>query len=362
MRVTFYGTRGSCPVAHPSKIKYGGNTTCLRIESPCLPAGEWLIIDAGTGLLPLSNDFLQQEGKAVTLLHTHYHHDHTQGFALSVFPYLKEVPVTIYGPSDQGVGPREVYQTLMQPPYFPVNWQEVGSHLCSVEILQPNGMVLVIHPEGGKQLLTLEAFERLTSEGEQVPFEPRLKFALAECLVIRMHRSNHPERTISYRFEERPSKLSFAFATDHENQDGLPTRFISHLRDADLLVMDSQYTRETYEQRTAGWGHGTPDHCARVAKAAGVKALGLTHHDPASSDAQVEAIVETARTLLHEQGVSTPVFGCWDYLTVEIGKVEASATGDTSPGQAGENEVESNSTGAGNTEQPKSMVRPNPVS
>ena len=26
MQVTFYGTRGSCPVAHTSKIKYGGNT------------------------------------------------------------------------------------------------------------------------------------------------------------------------------------------------------------------------------------------------------------------------------------------------------------------------------------------------
>jgi ribonuclease BN (tRNA processing enzyme) len=165
-----------------------------------------------------------------------------------------------------------------------------------------------------------------------VPFEPRLKFALDECLVIRMHRSNHPERTISYRFEERPSNLTFAFATDHENQDGLPTRFITHLRDADLLVMDSQYTRETYEQRTAGWGHGTPDHCARVAKAAGVKALGLTHHDPASSDAQVEAIVETARKLLHEQGVSTPVFGCRDYLTVEVGKGEVSAITTDSPG------------------------------
>jgi hypothetical protein len=99
-----------------------------------------------------------------------------------------------------------------------------------------------------------------------------------------------------------------------------------------------------------------------VAKAAGVKALGLTHHDPASSDAQVEAIVETARKLLHEQGVSTPVFGCRDYLTVEIGKGEASATAGSSPGQTEEHKTESSSVSAGNTEQPRDMARPNPVS
>jgi phosphoribosyl 1,2-cyclic phosphodiesterase len=97
MRVTFYGTRGSCPVAHRSKGRYGGNTTCVRIDSPCLPDGHWLVIDAGTGILPLCADFAAAGGTEVTILHTHYHHDHTQGLALSTFPYRKEVPVTLYG-------------------------------------------------------------------------------------------------------------------------------------------------------------------------------------------------------------------------------------------------------------------------
>ncbi len=161
MKVTFYGTRGSCPVACTSKIKYGGNTTCLRIESPCLPAGQWLVIDAGTGIVPLSADFVQGGEQEVTILQTHYHHDHTQGLALSTFPYLKQVPVNIYGPKDQGIGPR-------------------------------------------------------------------------------------------------------------------------------------------------------------VAKVVGAKALGLTHHDPASSDALVDEIVETARGILAADGTTIPVFGCRDYMVVEI--------------------------------------------
>jgi ribonuclease BN (tRNA processing enzyme) len=311
-------------------MKYGGNTTCVRVESRCLSSGHWLIIDAGTGIVPLSADFVESGGQEVTILQTHYHHDHTQGLALSTFPYLKEVPVHIYGPKDQGVGPREVYRTLMQPPYFPVDLHEVGSHMQCIEIPHPNSTLLVIHPEGGQKLLTIEAFERLVQNGAQVPFGQGLKFDLATCLVVRMHRSNHPERTISYRFEERPSGLVFVFVTDHENQDGLPIRFAAHLKEADLLVMDTQYTREKYDQMTAGWGHGTPDHTARVAKTVGAKALGLTHHDPTSSDALVDTIVETARQVLLSHGLPIPVFGCQDYLTVEVENVaRAPAVGKT---------------------------------
>ncbi|HEV8716566.1 MAG TPA: MBL fold metallo-hydrolase [Candidatus Binatia bacterium] len=321
MKVTFYGTRGSCPVAHPSKIKYGGNTTCLRIESPCLPAGQWLVIDAGTGIVPLSADFVQSGGQEVTILQTHYHHDHTQGLALSTFPYLKQVPVHIYGPKDQGVGPREVYQVLMQPPYFPVDLHEVGSHLHCLDIEHPNSMVLLIHPQGGRKILTVEAFERITNNGGQIPFLLGTKFAVSECLVVAMHRSNHPERTIVYRFEERPSGLVFVFVTDHENQDGIPTRLSAHLQSANLLVMDTQYTRQKYEAMTAGWGHGTPDYTARVAKVVGAKALGLTHHDPASSDVLVDEIVETARRILAADGIPIPVFGCRDYMAVDVDNV-----------------------------------------
>jgi ribonuclease BN (tRNA processing enzyme) len=319
MRVTFYGTRGSCPVSHPTKIKYGGNTTCLRVESPCLPEGQWLVLDAGTGIVPLSADFLQNGGQEVTILQTHYHHDHTQGLALSTFPYLKHIPVNIYGPTDQGIGPREVYQTLMQPPYFPIDLHEVGSHVHCVDIVHPNSTVLVIHPNGGRKILTVEAFERIIGNGGQMPFAQGMKFDLSECLVVIMHRSNHPERTISYRIEERPSGVVFAFVTDHENQDGIPTRLSAHLRSADLLVMDTQYTRKKYEEMTAGWGHATPDYTARVAKVVGAKALGLTHHDPASSDVLVDEIVETARTTLAADGIAIPVFGCRDYTVVEVG-------------------------------------------
>jgi len=58
-----------------------------------------------------------------------------------------------------------------------------------------------------------------------------------------------------------------------------------------------------------------------VAQAVGAKALGLTHHDPASSDELVDDVVAAARALLTAQGIEVPVFGCRDNLTVEVGRV-----------------------------------------
>lgn len=316
MLVKFYGTRGSAAVSGPQSARYGGNTTCVRVDSPCLPPGMWLVVDAGTGIIPLSWDFMKAGATAVTILLTHYHHDHTQGLTLTHFPYVKTLPVCLFGPYEHGIGPREVYQNLMQPPYFPVHFSEVASHLQTHNIEFANSTALVIHPRGGLRLIDVEALER--APHRQVEFDSGT-FRIEECMLVRMYRSNHPEQTISFRFEEKPSGLCFVFVTDHENEDSVPTRFREHLAGADLLVMDCQYTREKYDRFTAGFGHATPDYVAEVAAQVGVRRLGLTHHDPPATDAQIDEIVRTAQGLL--PGVD--VFGCTDYLEVDMDQLAA---------------------------------------
>ena len=61
MKVTTYGTRGSTPIARADAIRFGGNTTCLRIKSECLPPGMALAVDSGSGYMPLSNDLLKEK-------------------------------------------------------------------------------------------------------------------------------------------------------------------------------------------------------------------------------------------------------------------------------------------------------------
>ncbi len=50
MRLSIWGARGSVPVSGPEYLRYGGDTTCLTIETA---SGELLIFDAGTGIRAL---------------------------------------------------------------------------------------------------------------------------------------------------------------------------------------------------------------------------------------------------------------------------------------------------------------------
>ncbi len=331
MEITFYGTRGSVPIANKDSVVMGGNTTCISINSQCLPEKMWLVVDAGSGFVPLCAEALKSGVKSVQIFFTHWHHDHTQGLPLGPLTFIKQIPIVCWGPVDGGMGPREVLTTLMKPPFFPVDFKVIGSHFTFKKLEYPNTKVVLIHPEGGVNQMTVEQFEQFENDGKLLPIG-KGRYPRDECLLIRMLHSNHPERTISYRFEEGPTGKVFAFCTDHENQDGLPNDLKSHLSGADLLVMDSQYRREKYEQVTAGFGHGTPDYCVRVALDVGAKSLGLTHHDPPSTDKDVEAVLAeaknafTAKLNLAKEKASKfkpslgldKIFVCRDYQKVTV--------------------------------------------
>jgi len=316
MKVKFYGTRGSVPISRNESSKFGGNTTCLRIESEAVPPRWGLAIDGGTGIVPLGTQNFGLE--KLVILFTHWHHDHTQGLPLCPLTFVKECKIICIGPVEDGMGPREVFEKIMRPPLFPVHFVEVASHFECHPIEYPHTKVIVFHLLGGLRMLTLEDFE--VAEGakwRQLEFGGG-HFPLSECLIVKMLKTNHPERTISYRLEERSTGRVFVFLTDHENTEALPTALISHLKGADLLVMDAQYSREKYDKQTAGFGHATPDYCARVAVEVGAKRLGLTHHDPFSNDKIIEEMAEAARKYLKKQGAKIEVFACADYLEVEV--------------------------------------------
>lgn len=335
MLVEIYGSRGSVPVSSAGQIKYGGNTTCLRIISQCLPANDHLIIDAGSGFVPLSSKIMQQHGPElfagkvnIRVFFTHYHYDHTQGLLLSPLTFIKPVNMFLYGPVDHSVGPGEMMELTMRPPFFPVSFKEQSSHFSCKSLEFPKNNVIVFHQKGGMKILTVEQFEIMEKGNGQVPVGKSGKFPLDECLVIRMFRSNHPEQTISYRFEERPTGKVFVLLTDHENQPAIPAALRQHLKNVDLLIVDTQYLQAQYEKSTCGYGHGTPEYAVSLAINCGIKKLGLTHHDPMSTDEQVEKILAEGREALCRAkatpagayGTLSPedIFTCADYQIIKI--------------------------------------------
>ena len=57
MKVTFYGTRGSIPVAESDFLQFGGNTACIFLS---FDNGRVAILDAGTGIRKLGEDLIHK--------------------------------------------------------------------------------------------------------------------------------------------------------------------------------------------------------------------------------------------------------------------------------------------------------------
>jgi ribonuclease BN (tRNA processing enzyme) len=117
-----------------------------------------------------------------------------------------------------------------------------------------------------------------------------------------MQPANHGNaKCISYRFEEMSTGKVFVFCTDHEDEVGIPADFSRHLSNADLVIMDAQYDQKRYMTKTARYGHGTPHGVMKQALASGVKRVGLTHHDPHSTDEFLQdVIIGEAKHVLQE--------------------------------------------------------------
>ena len=319
MKVKIFGIRGSMSVSSPENVVYGGNTTCLQISSSCIPSGVALAVDAGTGLLPLSMGAVKAGLKKLVVLMTHWHHDHTQGITMAPHTFMGD-EVVLYGPEDHGIGPKEVMEQLMKEPFFPVNYKKVKNRFTCKPMDNIGTEVIIIHPKHGIHKIQISEYHKAVSEGEK----GRVcngRCLLSECLVVLMYRTTHPEQTISYRFIEMPTQKTFVFLTDHECTAAFPTDLVNHVKNADVLIVDGQYSKVRYDSATAGFGHATPEYCAQLAHKCNVKTFGITHHDPFATDSDVEMRLEEAKAELVKLGSSIKaesIFACACYQEVEV--------------------------------------------
>ena len=76
LQIKFWGVRGSIPSGNPETAGVGGNTTCVEIRC----GDELIIIDAGTGVRNLGTALMKEMPIKGTILFSHLHWDHIQGF------------------------------------------------------------------------------------------------------------------------------------------------------------------------------------------------------------------------------------------------------------------------------------------
>lgn len=258
MDVRFWGVRGSVASSGSNVAKIGGNTSCLELESQ----GHRLIFDAGTGLRALGDSLIKSPPVKATMLFSHLHWDHVQGFPFFGPAFMPTTELTMYGPGADGEQQlRSVLSRQMEPPNFPVPLAAMRAKM-DFRSAVPGGVI-----ETGPFRVT--------------PFE-----------------LPHPQGCIGYHVEA--DGYRFAYCTDVEmTLESLRTDVGDMLAGVDALVLDAQYTRDEYEGRVGppkkGWGHSTNVDAARIAQSVGARRLFLFHHDPAHVDAQVEDMAEEAR-------------------------------------------------------------------
>lgn len=293
MRLKTWGTRGSIAISNKDSVQAGGNTTCFEVFSGCLPAGTHLCVDAGTGFVPMGFQYLSEipKGLNYVMLFTHYHYDHTVGLTLAPPTFIDSVPMTLIGPYDFRIGSKEMVDHIFHRPYFPVDSARIRHKMKFKPLEDFEVTVIAIHPDGGVGIFSRDKFV-LAEQGKRQLSFGRSSHAIDECLIITMQPTNHGEqRCISYRFEERPTGRVLVIATDHEDQVSVPTAFLQHLKGANLTILDGQYDYQKYINSTGGFGHGTPTGVVKLALRAGVERLGITHHDPQSTDSFLTQVI-----------------------------------------------------------------------
>jgi phosphoribosyl 1,2-cyclic phosphodiesterase len=269
MKITFYGTRGSMPVAYADYLKYGGNTSCTLVT---FSTGRIAILDAGTGIWKLGNDLLKKSHEQydeINIILSHTHWDHIQGFPYFELAYdpRRNITIGICGKERMGKDLENLFATQMQNDFFPVSLEKMGANFT---FLQPD-ITTLEHPSG-----------------------------------IRLEASKHSHRGDAYGYRLEEGGKALVYCTDVEHKDGIDPNVVALSRNADLLIHDAQYTPDELKIKK-GWGHSSWEQAIEVAKKAGVKKLALFHHDPEHNDAflsdmEIECQKHFSNVLLAREG------------------------------------------------------------
>jgi phosphoribosyl 1,2-cyclic phosphodiesterase len=278
MLARFWGTRGSIAAPGPGTIRFGGNTSCVELSTP---SGGVLVLDCGTGARPLGNRLAAcaKGPVSATILLSHTHWDHIQGFPFFAPLFQPDNHFKVYGPEGAHLSLRDVLAGQMEHHYFPVELDQLAARITYQDL-----------GEGSHEI---------------------------EGMTVQAQTMNHPSPTLGYRIEA--GGRSICYLSDHEPffedvwREGAPAGRLESIREpgdrrhaefmqgADVVIHEAQYTPEEYPSKRH-WGHSSFAYAVEMAAASGVGRLYLTHHDPSHDDDFIAAMERRAQELARSLG------------------------------------------------------------
>jgi phosphoribosyl 1,2-cyclic phosphodiesterase len=293
VRVRFWGTRGSIPVAltsadirdkvalalyraegrrfesvgeaHEFAVKhldfslthtYGGHSPCVEMETG---ADEYLVCDMGSGARPFGAHVLaRQSGRpaSVNVFMSHVHWDHIMGFPFFGPAYVPGTHIRVHGCHDIV---EQAFRLQQAPPCFPVEFSQLAADIEFVKLVP-----------GREHEIS----------GVRVTPEPQM----------------HSGESYGYRFEVGGKVVVYTTDSEHKLENRAQTeRFVRFFRDADLVVFDAMYSLADAISVKADWGHSSNIIGVELCQMARVRHLVLFHHEPAYDDATIDGVLRETR-------------------------------------------------------------------
>ena len=298
MRVRFWGTRGSLPVAAKAagvrqKVAkalivangrqfinaadalafvdseldfatgstYGGATSCVEIEGG---DGSFIVCDMGSGLrefgLSAAARCSAGHKKEYHFFLSHLHWDHIMGFPFFVAAFDPEATITIHsGHADAETALRRQQEEISFP--VPFDWLKAQF-----------------------RFVTLEPGTTHDCAGLQVE-------------VIRQY---HAHDSYGFRFDD--GERTVIYSTDSEHRLGdmeHESRFESFFSRVDVAICDTMYSLADSVTMKEDWGHSSNLVAVDLCHAAAAKRLVLFHHEPAYTDEEIQRMYE--ETIRYEE-------------------------------------------------------------
>lgn len=318
MKIRFWGTRGSIPVAltapdirdkivralegargrdlgAPGAIgdyvdslgfevagTYGGHTSCLQIETG---GREHIILDLGTGVRPLGQHMLEKYGPAAPQTYhvfmSHFHWDHIMGLPFFTPVYIPGNRIVVHS-----CHPHAEFALRRQQaaPSFPVRFEQFAAAF-EFDILAPGQTIEV--------------------DGTRVV----------------AHAQRHAGDSYGWRFERAGKSLVYTTDSEHRLEDEAEREgFVAFFDRADAVVFDAMYSLHDAISVKADWGHSSNIVGVELCQAAKVRTLVMFHHEPANSDAQIARILEETRRFeqITRDGHALQVVSAWDGLELTL--------------------------------------------
>ena len=319
MRVVFWGTRGSLPVAlsaaqvrekiavalvraagrdlhtpaaardfverelsFPEAATFGGNTSCVQIDHG---GPEYFICDLGSGARELAVNAIARHGagtpQTYNVVMSHVHWDHIMGFPFFIPAYMPGNVIRIHGCH---ATLEQAFRAQNAAPSFPVD------------------------------------FSALRATIEFVTLEPDTPYRIAGCTVT-PSRQHHEGDSYGYRIEKDGKTV--VYATDSEHQLEKPQNIepvIRFFRDADLVIFDAMYSLADAISVKEDWGHSSNVVGLELCQLAGARHVVLFHHEPVYDDYRIHKIwQETVRLEeITRQGHPVKVSTAYDGLAIDV--------------------------------------------